>query len=55
MTERFVSFLEASILRQEGINTGFRSAIEALSESVRENSQVLARMAERIQGGESCR
>lgn len=55
MTERFVSFLEASILRQEGINTGFRAAIEALSESVRENSQVLARMAERIQGGDSCR
>lgn len=52
MTERFVSFLESSIHRQEGINDGFRAAIEQLSESVRENSHVLTRMAERMKGGD---
>lgn len=51
MTERFVAFLEASIRRQEEINSGFQSAIDRLATCVRENSAMLQRLAERIPGG----
>lgn len=51
MTERFVGFLEESIRRQESVNAGFRNAIERLTNSLRENSQILLRLDERLQGG----
>jgi uncharacterized protein YigA (DUF484 family) len=50
MTDRFVSFLEDSLRRQEAINAGFRSALEGLTENVRENSTLLARLSERVYG-----
>lgn len=51
MTERFVSFLEQSIRRQESINEGFREAIEKLTTCVGENSHILNRLSERLKGG----
>ncbi|MFY9234648.1 MAG: hypothetical protein WAO58_09335 [Fimbriimonadaceae bacterium] len=47
MAERFVTFLESALRRQEEVNEGFRSAIQELTENVRENSALLARLAER--------
>lgn len=47
MAERFVTFLEKSLQRQEEVNEGFRSAIQELTENVRENSALLARLSER--------
>jgi hypothetical protein len=54
MTDRFVTFLEGSIRRQEDINRGFQEAIDQLAISVKENSHLMARIAERL-GSESCR
>jgi hypothetical protein len=48
MTDRFVTFLEGSLRRQEEINSGFRRALEDLTENVRENSSLLGRLAERV-------
>lgn len=48
MTDRFVGFLEASLLRQEAVNQGFQKAMEDLTENVRENSTLLARLSERV-------
>jgi len=50
MTDRFVSFLEASLRRQEEVNARFQAALEDLTENVRENSTLLGRLAERVQG-----
>lgn len=48
MTDRFVTFLETSLRRQEEVNARFQSALEGLTENVRENSTLLARLAERV-------
>jgi hypothetical protein len=45
--DRFVSFLEASLRRQEESHVQFRSALDGLQASVRENSALLERIAER--------
>jgi len=45
--DRFVTFLEASVRRQEESNAQFRSALDGLQVSVRENSALLQRIAER--------
>lgn len=50
MTDRFVTFLEAALKRQEEVNERFQSALENLTENVRENSTLLARMSERVHG-----
>jgi hypothetical protein len=47
MADRFVTFLEDALHRQEAVNLEFRQALEQLTENVRENSQLLARLAER--------
>ena len=48
MTDRFVTFLESSLRRQEEVNDDFRGALESLAENVRENSTLLGRLAERV-------
>ncbi len=53
LTERFVSFLEELVRRQEEASASFEGALEGLSDNVRENSALLTRVAERLQmGGE---
>ena len=47
IAERFVSYLESALARQEALNDGFRAALEELTENVRENSALLGRLAER--------
>lgn len=46
--DRFVTFLEGALRRQEDLNGQFQGAVESLSDNVRENSAALARMAERL-------
>jgi hypothetical protein len=54
MVDRFVAFLEDSVHRQEAVNQGFAEAIDRLTETVRENSLLITRLAERrYPGGES--
>lgn len=48
MTDRFVTFLESSLRRQEEVNDDFRGALESLAENVRENSTLIGRLAERV-------
>ena len=48
MTDRFVTFLESSLRRQEEVNDDFRGALESLAENVRENSTLLGRLSERV-------
>lgn len=48
MTDRFVTFLESSLRRQEEVNDDFRGALESLAENVRENSTLLSRLSERV-------
>jgi hypothetical protein len=48
MTDRFVTFLESSLRRQEEVNEGFQEALENLTENVRENSTLLGRLSERV-------
>jgi hypothetical protein len=48
MTDRFVTFLETSLKRQEEVNERFQSALENLTENVRENSLLLGRLSERV-------
>ena len=50
MTDRFVTFLESSLRRQEEVNDDFRGALESLAENVRENSTLLGRLSERVNG-----
>lgn len=50
MTDRFVSFLENALRRQEEVNEGFQKALENLTENVRENSTLLGRLSERVNG-----
>lgn len=47
LTERFVGFLEESLRRQEEATTNFEAALESLACNVRENSALVARLAER--------
>lgn len=51
ITERFVGYLEDALKRQEAINERFEHTIAQLSESVRENSALLARVVERMAPG----
>lgn len=51
LTERFVGFLEESLRRQEEATTNFEAALESLSCNVRENSALISRVAERMNGG----
>lgn len=48
MTDRFVSFLESSLRKQEEANQGFQKALADLTENVRENSTLLGRLSERV-------
>jgi uncharacterized protein YigA (DUF484 family) len=48
VSDRFVTFLEGSLRRQEDLNRQFAQALERLTENVRENSAVLARVAEAL-------
>lgn len=47
LTERFVGFLEESLRRQEESTANFEAALESLASNVRENSALVARLAER--------
>lgn len=46
--DRFVTFLEGALARQEGINADFRFSITELSDSVRGQSRLLTRISERM-------
>ncbi len=46
--DRFVSYLEHALERQEEINSCFQPALEELTACVRENSILLGRIAERL-------
>lgn len=46
--DRFIGYLEHAMERQEAINSRFQSTIESLGANVRENSVLLARVAERL-------
>jgi len=48
LTDRFLSFLEASLGRQEKAAAEFQSTIDALDASVRENTKVLRTLVERM-------
>ncbi len=48
ITDRFTSFLEGSLARQEQINHSFQTAIENLNENVRDNSALLGRVLEKL-------
>lgn len=49
--DRFMAFLEKATYRQETINGRFQQALENLGANVRENSILLARVAERLDLG----
>ena len=51
LTERFVGFLEDLVRRQEEASANFEAALAQLSDNVRENSALVARMAERCSNG----
>lgn len=44
MAERFVTYLESALSRQEEANAGLRAALEDLADGVRENSKLLERL-----------
>lgn len=46
--DRFVTYLEQALERQEEINGCFQPALEELTGCVRENSLLLGRIAERL-------
>lgn len=48
MVDRFIGFLEESVRRQEEVNTRFQSALDRLTDSVQENSAMLARITEKF-------
>lgn len=48
LTDRFVTYLETALCRQEEVNAGFKAAIDGLTANVRANSAVLQKVAERI-------
>ncbi len=49
--ERFVTFLEAALGRQEAANGAFRLAVADLAESVRDQTRLLARVGEKVGAG----
>jgi hypothetical protein len=49
MADHFVGFLEGALQRQEALNQRFQSTLESLSESVRETSTLMKRVAERME------
>jgi hypothetical protein len=48
VSDRFTSFLERSLQRQEESNNAFQQALENLVENVRENSALLGRVIEKL-------
>ena len=48
LTDRFVTYLEEAMNRQAEINECFQPALEELTQCVRDNSQLLTRIAERV-------
>lgn len=48
MTDRFVTFVETSLARHEKSMAGFRDAVTHLDDGVRENTQVVRRISERL-------
>ena len=49
LLDRFVTFLESAMQRQEQVNERFEEALQKLGENVRENSALIARMSERLE------
>lgn len=47
LADRFVTFLEAALSRQEEANASLRSALQDLADGVRENSRLLERILAR--------
>lgn len=50
-TDRFVAFLQESLVRQEATIGSFRGSIENLSEAIAEHNRLLRRVAEKAGGG----
>jgi len=48
MVDRFVTFLESSLRRQEETNARFQAALEDLTTNVRRSSQLLSKVAKRL-------
>ena len=48
LTDRFLSFLEASLRRQEAAVDEFRGTLQTLDDSVRENTALVRRLSERL-------
>jgi len=46
--DRFVTYLEQALNRQEEINACFQPALEELAQCVRQNSLLVGRIAERL-------
>ncbi len=59
LTDRFVSFVEASLDRHDKALRQFRDAVAHLDDGVRENTHVVRRVAERLNvvftRGDGCR
>lgn len=51
ISDRFTTFLESALGRQEATNATFQIALERLVESVQDNTALLNRIRESIQGG----
>lgn len=49
-TERFVAFLEASLVRQEATIGSFRGSLDNLSEAIAEHNALLRRVTETAGG-----
>jgi hypothetical protein len=48
LTDRFVGYVETSAGRQDETLRGLKSSVDALRDGVRENTQVVRRIAERL-------
>lgn len=48
LTDRFLTFLEASLRRQESTISEFQSTLNSLENSVRENTKVVRSLVERL-------
>jgi hypothetical protein len=48
VSDRFTSFLEGALKRQEDSNRSFQGALENLVENVRDNSALLIRVLEKL-------
>jgi len=48
LTDRFLSFLEASLRRQESTIAEFQTSLQSLEDSVRENTKLVRSLVEKL-------